>query len=157
MDVSVLSQAHDEFLDVAAAGGFGPPPAGEWDAERLLAHMAATDANIASVALAIAAGRRPGYDNRVTLDESNLSRIVAGAGGMPGLIELVRTHGRVLCEVAAALPESVTSVQLAVLIISGTDVVTDEPRPLARLINGNATFHFPRHTEQLARLRRPAG
>jgi hypothetical protein len=33
MDIHALRQADEEFLDVAKAGGFGPPP-GEWDAER---------------------------------------------------------------------------------------------------------------------------
>ena len=28
MDVTRLRKAHDDFLAVAAAGGFGPPPAG---------------------------------------------------------------------------------------------------------------------------------
>ncbi len=40
MDVTRLRQAHDDFLTVAAAGGFDPPPAGEWDADRILAHVA---------------------------------------------------------------------------------------------------------------------
>jgi hypothetical protein len=93
MDVGALRQAHEDFLEVAKAGGFGPPPPGEWDAERLLAHVAAADAAIASVALAVAAGQRPGYDNRPSLDEWNLRRIVAeagGADGLDGLIALVR-------------------------------------------------------------------
>ena len=34
MDVTSLRKAHDDFLAVAAEGGFGPPPAGEWDADR---------------------------------------------------------------------------------------------------------------------------
>jgi hypothetical protein len=29
MDVTRLRKAHDDFLAVAAAGGFGPPPADE--------------------------------------------------------------------------------------------------------------------------------
>jgi hypothetical protein len=41
MDVGKLHQAHEDFLSVVADGGFGPPPAGEWDAERVLAHVAA--------------------------------------------------------------------------------------------------------------------
>jgi hypothetical protein len=30
MDIKGLRQAHEDFLAVAEAGGFGPPPAGEW-------------------------------------------------------------------------------------------------------------------------------
>ena len=153
MDVRALRQAHEDFLEVAKAGGFGPPPPGEWDAERLLAHVAAADAAIASVALAVAAGQRPAYDNRPSLDEWNLRRIVAEAGGLDGLIELVRERGRLLCEVAAALSESAGTVRINVLIISNDELVVDEPWPLADLIAGAGTIHLPRHGRQLAGLR----
>ena len=153
MDVRALRQAHEDFLEVAKAGGFGPPPPGEWDAERLLAHVAAADAAIASVALAVAAGQRSAYDNRPSLDEWNLRRIVAEAGGLDGLIELVRERGRLLCEVAAALSESAGTVRINVLIISNDELVEDEPWPLADLIAGVGTIHLPRHGRQLAGLR----
>ena len=153
MDVRALRQAHEDFLEVAKAGGFGPPPPGEWDAERLLAHVAAADAAIASVGLAVAAGQRSAYDNRPSLDEWNLRRIVAEAGGLDGLIELVRERGRLLCEVAAALSESAGTVRINVLIISNDELVVDEPWPLADLIAGVGTIHLPRHGRQLAGLR----
>ena len=153
MDVRALRQAHEDFLKVAKAGGFGPPPQGEWDAERLLAHVAAADAAIASVGLAVAAGQRAAYDNRPSLDEWNLRRIVAEAGGLDGLIELVRERGRLLCEVAAALSESAGTVRINVLIISNDELVVDEPWPLADLIAGAGTIHLPRHGRQLAGLR----
>jgi len=153
MDVRALRQAHEDFLEVAKAGGFGPPPPGEWDAERLLAHVAAADAAIASVALAVAAGQRSAYDNRPSVDEWNLRRIVAEAGGLDGLIELVRERGRLLCEVAAALSESAGTVRINVLIISNDELVVDEPWPLADLIAGVGTIHLPRHGRQLAGLR----
>ena len=154
MDVHALRQAHEEFLDVAKAGGFGPPPPGEWDAERLLAHVAAADAAIASVALAVIGGQRAAYDNRASLDEWNLRRIVAEAGGLDGLIELVRTQGQLFCEIAGALQESAGSVQVPVLIISGEDLMVDEPWPLADLVGGIGAIHLPRHAAQLAGLRR---
>ena len=153
MDVRALRQAHEDFLEVAKAGGFGPPPPGEWDAERLLAHVAAADAAIASVALAVAAGQRSANDNRPSVDEWNLRRIVAEAGGLDGLIELVRERGRLLCEVAATLSESAGTVRINVLIISNDELVVDEPWPLADLIAGVGTIHLPRHGRQLAGLR----
>src|SRR5215472_6444519 len=153
MDVRALRQAHEDFLEVAKAGGFGPPPPGEWDAERLLAHVAAADTAIASAALAVAAGQRPAYDNRPSLDEWNLRRIVAEAGGLDGLVELVRERGRLLCEVAAALSESAGTVRINVLIISNDELIVDEPWPLADLIAGVGTIHLPRHARQLAGLR----
>ena len=101
----------------------------------------------------MAAGQRSAYDNRPSLDEWNLRRIVAEAGGLDGLIELVRERGRLLCEVAAALSESAGTVRINVLIISNDELVVDEPWPLADLIAGVGTIHLPRHGRQLAGLR----
>jgi hypothetical protein len=154
IDIHALRKAHDEFLGVAASGRFGPPPPGEWDAERLLAHVAAADAAIASIALAVIGGQRASYDNRPSLDEWNLRRIVAEAGGLDGLIVLVRTQGQLFCEIAGALPESAASVRVPVLIISGEDLIVDEPWALADLVGGVGAIHLPRHAAQLAELRR---
>jgi hypothetical protein len=153
VDVSALRKAHEDFLAVAEGGGFGPPPAGEWDAERLVAHVGLTDAAIASVALAALAGQRPSYDNRASLDEWNLRRVVSGHGDLDGVIEFARTSGRLLREVAAGLPGPVLAVSVPVLIISNDALVVDAPRPLNDLIAGIAEFHLPQHAEQLARLR----
>jgi hypothetical protein len=153
MDVALLEKAHEDFLSVVAEGGFGPPPPGEWDAERLLAHVAAADATIAAVALAVTGGERPAYDNRPTLDEWNLRRIVAGCGGLPGLTEFFRTQGQLFCAIAAAVPEQAWSVLVPVLIVSGDELVVDEPRSLGDLVAGIGRFHLPLHAQQLAGLR----
>lgn len=153
MDTAALRTAHEDFLKVAGEGGFGPPPPGEWDAERLIAHVAASDAIIGSVALAVAAGQRPSYDNRASLDEQNLRRLVAECGGLGGVIEFARAQGGVLCEVAGGLPESAWSVRVNVFIVSGTELVVDEPWTVERLVRGVGAFHLPQHAQQLARLR----
>jgi hypothetical protein len=153
MDVEFLRQAHESFLSVAAGGGFGPPPAGEWDAERLLAHVGAADATIGSVALAVAGGQRAAYDNRPTLDEWNLLRIVTECGGLAGLTDFVRMQGELLGAVAVGLPESARSVLVPVLIISGDQLVVDQPRTVEDLIEGVGRSHLPLHAQQLAELR----
>jgi hypothetical protein len=153
MDVARLHRAHEQFLDVVAEGGFGAPPPGEWDAERLLAHVAATDMAAASLALATASGQRPAYDNRSSLDEWNLRRLVASAGGLTGLAGLLRRHGELLCAAAGALTEQDLAVRVPVLIISGAEVVVDEPRPIEWLIAGIGDTHLPMHASQLASLR----
>jgi hypothetical protein len=104
-------------------------------------------------ALRQAHGRRPAYDNRPSMDEWNLRRIVAEAGGLDGPIALVRERGRLLCEVAGALSESAAAVRMNALIISNDEMVVDEPWPLADLIAGVGTIHLPRHARQLAGLR----
>jgi hypothetical protein len=154
LDTAGLRRGYTELDDLARGGGFGPPPPGEWDAEHMLAHLASTDAAIAAAALAIAAGLRPAYDNRANIDESNLRRIIAEAGGLPGLADLVRRHGSLLCSIAGQLSGDVLDVRLPVLIVSGDQVQVDEPRPLRALLDGVGRFHLPAHVQQLRDLRR---
>ncbi|HEY6297546.1 MAG TPA: hypothetical protein VIX15_17960 [Streptosporangiaceae bacterium] len=153
MDVTSMRKSVGEFLAVAEGGGFGPPPAGEWDAEHNLAHVASALASGAAAALAIAAGQRVVYDNRVSLDEWNLQRIVDGAGGLPGLIDLVRRYGELVCEVAAGLTERERDVSLNVLIVSKDQLIVDQPRPIGSLLTGLCETHLPPHADQLRGLR----
>lgn len=153
MDVAALRQAHEELIAVAANGDFGPPPAGEWDAETILAHVALVDASIAANALAIVAGQRTSHDNRTSLDEWNLRRVVSEHGGIKDLIEFIRVQGDVLAEVADSLPKSALSAPIPVLIISGSELAVDEPWTLDQLISSIGDYHLPQHTEQLAELR----
>jgi hypothetical protein len=150
MDVSMMRKAHDGFLAVAAAGGFGPPPAGEWDADRILAYVALGEMSGAAAALAIAAGQRVVYDNRSSLGEWNLQRPVRED---PDLAGLVRRYGELLCDIAAGLTDRDLDVSLPVLIVSKDQVVVDEPRPLRSLLAGLAEVHLPAHAEQLRGLR----
>jgi hypothetical protein len=48
MDTTKLDEGHRELAALARAGGFGPPPPGEWTAEQVLAHVACADTAIAS-------------------------------------------------------------------------------------------------------------
>lgn len=149
VDTATLRKAHDDFMDLAGEGGFAPPPPGQWDATRLLAHLISADASIASVALAVAAGQRPAYDNRPSLDEWNLRRIGDATGGLPGLLRLLRGYGEMLCAVVEPLSEEDLTVQVPVLIISNDQVVVDQPRPLRWLIDGVAGLHLPLHATAL--------
>ena len=62
-------------------------------------------------------------------------------------------HGRLFCEIAGAPPESAGSVSIPVLIISGDELIVDEPWPLRDLVEGAGTIHLPRHARQLTGLR----
>jgi hypothetical protein len=63
MDTTGLRSAYNSFLAVARTERFSPPPPPEWTAAQLLAHIIAGDTAITAVALAVAAGERPSYDN----------------------------------------------------------------------------------------------
>ena len=153
LDTSELSRAYAEFDGVARGGGFGPPPPGEWDAEHTLAHVASGDASIASAVLAVVAGQRPSFDNRVNQDESNLQGVIRQAGGLAGLIDLVRRNGELLCLAAAQLSDEQLDRRLPVLIVSNDEIVVDEPRPLRGLIETIGQAHLPMHAQQLRDLK----
>jgi len=152
VDTSALRTAYAEFLEVAETGKFGPPPAGEWDAEHLLAHVYTAHSQIASTALAVLAGSRPSYDNRMSLDDMNLRRVIDQAGGLAGLVDLVGRGGELYCAVADQVSERDALVPVSVLIVSGHKLVVDEPRPLGQLLTGVGSVHLPGHAEQLRSL-----
>ena len=153
MDVTEMRQAHEDFLAVVEAGGFGPPSAGEWDADQILAHVALGAVSGGAAALAIAAGQRAVYDNRASLDEWNLRRMVSEAAGTGGMAGVVRRYGELLCDIAAGLTERDLDVSLPILIISKDEVLVDEPRPLRSLLAGLTGIHLAGHAEQLRGLR----
>ena len=110
------------------------------------------DAGITAVALAVVAGARPSYDNRMSLDRWNLDRLTSTAAGRAGLVARVRHHGEVLCRVAEHLEEHELAVMVPMLILSNDEVMLDQPIALADLIGGLAEVHLPKHTEQLRNL-----
>ncbi len=153
VDIDAIRAAYAQFLRVGLTGRFGAPAPGEWDAEHLFAHIVAAHATIASTALAVAGGQRIAYDNRVSLDEENLRRIIRGADDLSGLAESVRRGGEVYCTIASQLTESELNVAVPVFIVSNDTVIVDEPWSLCSLVEGIAHVHLPRHTEQLHTLR----
>jgi hypothetical protein len=152
MDTTTLRTAYRDFLAVVERGDFAGPPPGEWTAGQLLAHVVATDTGITAIALAVAAGQRPTYDNRYALDGWNLARLAARP--LPELADTVRRRGELLCRVAEDLDDAELSVPVHCLILSGCTVMADGPLPLAELINGIGAVHLPGHAAQLAALSR---
>ncbi len=156
MDTTTLRNAYRDFLTVAQGGKFTAPPAGEWTAEQLLAHIVAADTGITSIALGVASGQRPSYDNRYSLDAWNLARLIDQSHDLAGLVELVHRRGQLLCDVAEQLTASELDTPVHCLILSGCQVMADTAQPLGRLIQGVAAVHLPRHADQLAGLRAAA-
>lgn len=153
MDTTALRAAYREFLAIADRGGFDRPPPGEWSAEELLAHIVATDTGITAIALSVAAGQRPTYDNRYALDGWNLARIAA-ARSLPDLADRVRRRAALLCQVAEDLDDAELAVPVHCLILSGCTVMADAAMPLGDLVNGIGAVHLPGHAAQLAALTR---
>jgi hypothetical protein len=153
MDTTALRSAYEKFLDVAAAPDLGEAADGGWNADQVLAHVLSVDAATAAVALGVASGARPTFDNRICLDRWNLDRIIAEHSGRAGLISHVRGQAAVLCDIADQLSEQAAAVLVPSFLMSGDEVLLDQPVALADLVNGLAGNHVPVHTRQLADLR----
>jgi hypothetical protein len=102
MDIASLRDAYCALLDAAAAvagsGGTSPvPPAGEWNADQILAHVAIVNAATVAAVSAIASGAKTTYDNRIALDTWTIGHVIALAGGNAGLRERIRLQGDALC------------------------------------------------------------
>lgn len=158
MDTAPLRDAYRSLLDAAAtvadAGGAVPaPPPGEWDADRILAHVTLVNAATLAAASLVAAGASATYDNRAALDPWTLARAVSRAGGNAGLRDRIRHQADALCTLAGpALGEAELDTQIPALLLSNGVLLVDRPLPLRDLVTGLAETELPGHTAQLLAL-----
>jgi hypothetical protein len=158
LDTAPLRDAYRALLDAAAtvadSGDPSPiPPAGEWNADQILAHVAiVTAASIAAVS-SVASGTNTLYDNRLALDTWTIERLIARAGGNAGLRDRIRLQGDSLCALGGpALSEAELDTLVPTLLLSDDTVLVDQLVPLRELITGLAEVELPTHAEQLLSL-----
>ncbi|MEU4716826.1 hypothetical protein AB0F73_24685 [Micromonospora purpureochromogenes] len=162
MDTTPLRDAYRALLDAAAtvagSGGTSPaPPAGEWNANQILAHVTLVNAATIAAASAVAAGANTTYDNRMALDTWTIERAITLAGNNAGLRERIRCQGDALCALGGpGLSEAELDTPVPTLLLSNGTVLVDQPLPLRDLIIGLADVELPGHTQQLLALL-PAG
>jgi len=158
LDTTPLRDAYRALLDaattVAAAGDTSPvPPAGEWDADQILAHVAIINAVTIAAASSVASGANTTYDNRIAQDTWTLDRIASLAGGNAGLRERIRLQGDALCALGGpVLSEVELDTLVPALLLSKGTVLVNQPVPLRDLITGLADVELPGHTQQLLAL-----
>jgi len=148
MDITPLRQAYSTLLDAAAtvadSGDPSPfPPAGEWNADQILAHVALINAATITTACSVASGLITTYDNRLSQDPWTIDRIIALAGGNAGLRERIRLQGEALCAVGGpALSEPELDTLVPTLLLSNGKVQVDQPLPL-REHNSSPSYRTP--------------
>jgi hypothetical protein len=130
------------------------PPASQWNADQILAHVAiVTAATIAAASSSVASGTNATYDNRIALDTWTIARLIARAGGNAGLRDRIRSQGDSLCALAGpGLSEAEHSTPVPTLLLSNDTVLVDQLVPLGELITGLAEVELPTHTNQLLSL-----
>jgi uncharacterized protein len=156
MDSDTIEAAYGPFVAELRRGGFTEPEEG-WPAELVAAHVARNNDLIAEAAERIAAGERPSYDNAAAVDDASLSAYALAVGGVTGLAAAVEASAHRLAAARMALDEADEAYPLSVVIRDSGVVVNDGPVPVARFIEGNASFHLDMHLEQLRSLRSGPG
>jgi hypothetical protein len=158
LDTAPLRDAYRALLDAATAvaGSDDPssvPPAGEWNADQVLAHVAIVTATTIAAASSVASGANAIYDNRIALDTWTIERLIARAGGSAGLRDRVRCQGDSLCGLGGpALSEAELDTLVPALLLSRDTVLVDQLVPLRDLITGLADVELPAHTRQILSL-----
>lgn len=158
MDTIPLRDAYRALLDAAAtvADSGDPsllPPAGEWNADQILAHVSIVNAATIAAVSAIASGTNTTYDNRLALDTWTIERLIALAGGNAGLRDRIRRQADALCTLGGpALSDAELDTPVPTRLLSKDIVLVDQPMPLRDLITGLAEAELPGHTRQLLAL-----
>ena len=158
MDTIGLRDAYRALLDAAAtvadSGDPRPlPPAGEWNADQILAHVAIINATTITAVSAISSGANATYDNRMALDTWTIDRLTALAGGNAGLRDRIRCQAAALCTLGGPmLSDDELNALVPTRLLSNDTVLVDQPVPLRDLITGLAEMELPGHTRQLLAL-----
>ena len=158
LDTAPLRDAYRALLDAAAAVANSDhpspgPPAGEWNADQILAHVAIVTAATIATASCVASGTNATYDNRMALDTWTIERLIARAGGQAGLRDRIRRQGDSLCALGGpALSEAELGTPVPTLLVSNGTVLVDQLVPLTELMTGLAEVELPTHTQQLLSL-----
>jgi hypothetical protein len=158
VDTIPLRDAYRALLDAAAtvAGSGDPalPPNGEWNADQILAHVAIVSAATIAAVSAVASGANTTYDNRMALDTWTIERVIALAGGNPGLRDRIRLQADALCTLGGSvLSEAELGALVPTRLLSNGTVLVDQPVPLRDLVTGLAEVELPGHARQLLALR----
>ena len=158
-DVTALRTAYEAFFAEADRGGFGPPPAGEWDAEQVVAHVALGDLALTAVVHALVEGRSDvAFGNVTCQDRGVLAGFIREAGDLTALV----ARGRHLAEVATAAVLRLDPDQRATPVHCRLHhdgrVVLDAALPWGEFaVETQASRHLPAHTGQLRDLRADLG
>jgi hypothetical protein len=158
MDAEGLRDAYRALLDAAAtvadSGDPGPlPPAGEWNADQILAHIAIINATTITAVSAISSGANATYDNRIALDTWTIERLIALAGGNAGLRDRIRRQADALCTLGGPmLSDDELNTLVPTRLLSNDTLLLDQTVPLRDLLTGLAEMELPGHTRQLLAL-----
>ncbi|MGO8874791.1 MAG: hypothetical protein ACLQNG_03375 [Acidimicrobiales bacterium] len=149
MDTTELEAAYHALLEAAAAPRRSAASEKEWDADRVLAHVAASSRMLAAASAELLSGRIPVVDNRPTQSRPYLDAIVNSAAGRAELLATVERCGRELLTLAAQLSADQAATTTPTIIEDGGRIRIQRPVAFSSLL---APDHVREHVDQLRAL-----
>jgi hypothetical protein len=150
MDLSALEKEHIALVEVARTGRFeAEPDSSEWNGAFVLAHLIASNRQLATTAASLADGDPVTIDNRITQSRNYLAAIVAAAGDWSGLVDAFDQSGHELLEMGSRLEEAVANTAVPSYLVHAGEVRVDGDFVFANFLG---EFHVVGHREQLERL-----
>lgn len=149
-----LVAAYKGFFDVAELGGFGAPPAGEWSADQVMAHVALNDLAMVRVCQALVHGESARFENQVCQNVDVLARWMDASDGQAELIARARQTSKQVVAGISRLSSDQRDEFVHCHMTHDGQVVLDDVRPWGAIaIDVQAEVHLPAHTQQLRDLR----
>lgn len=147
------TDGYGRFATELRDGGFNAPAGDSWPAEFVAAHVTLNNDSFTDTARRVMAGEQPTYDNEAAVEYDELAAYVARVGGPAELAAEVERSAAELAAAYAAMDDSQAELPVLVRIHHDGNLIVDEPRPIAAMIEGNASFHLQMHLEQMLALR----
>ena len=152
MEAAELRRAYEVLLTEVEAGGFGPPPPGEFSAEQVVAHLVANDELLTEATEAVIAGAPWAYYDLESIHRPQLAALISECGGLDGLSTRLRATSQRLCALTERLGTKAET-PVDTHLREGSVLVIDESLPWGRTLDIHGRVHLPAHTEQLRALR----
>jgi hypothetical protein len=151
MNTTTLAGAYETLLSAAGTVNTSvtkAPPAGEWGADQVLAHVSLVTALTLRAVSSTAAGTRTTYDNRIALDTWTIEHL-ASTSGRQDLCSRIRVQGGALVDLVGTLHVPELATDIPTVLISHDELLVDQCLPLSDLLTGLADVELPGHTQQL--------
>jgi cell wall assembly regulator SMI1 len=149
VNVARLRERYAAFVAEVRAGGFTPPPAGQWSAEWIAAHVARNTELLIATTRAVLEDNPAGrYDNSDAMDPATLDRYADS--GLAALADRISRLGARLCDLVEPLNRGRPTAH--VRIIDTGITIVDGRQGWLGVLNALSIRQLPLRTRQLGAL-----
>jgi uncharacterized protein YndB with AHSA1/START domain len=152
--LSGLESAYESFWATASgAGTASEPPAEEWDAVRVLAHVATNDESLAAICRALLFdSENPLLDNAASTGAAMELLVTRCGDDVDRLVAIGRRNAADLLLLVRRLSDEQRERPVHAHLVHAGQVAVDAPLPWWQILDIQARVHLPGHTAQLGAL-----